>query len=50
MTIVEAISKGMFVFGFNDSTMDEYIENDSVRKKKWRIETLLLLNLRYDNS
>ena len=28
MTIVEAISKGMFVFGFNDSTMDEYIEND----------------------
>ena len=30
MTIVEAISKGMFVFGFNDSTMDEYIENNSL--------------------
>tara|TARA_Y100000294_G_C8457872_1_gene297349 strand:- start:3 stop:812 length:810 start_codon:yes stop_codon:yes gene_type:complete len=30
MTIVEAISKGMFVVGYNDSTMNEYISDKKV--------------------
>ena len=30
ITIVEAISKGMFVVGFDDSTMNEYIPNNKI--------------------
>ena len=30
ITIVEAISKGMFVVGYNDSTMNEYISDKKV--------------------
>tara|TARA_Y100000590_G_scaffold459863_1_gene617963 strand:- start:1453 stop:2511 length:1059 start_codon:yes stop_codon:yes gene_type:complete len=29
MALVEAISKGMYVVGYNDSTMNEYIENEN---------------------
>jgi hypothetical protein len=30
ITIVEAISKGMFVVGYNDSTMNEYVSDEKV--------------------
>jgi len=30
MTIVEAISKGMFIVGYNDSTMNEYISDEKI--------------------
>jgi len=30
MSIVEAISKGMYIVGFNDATMNEYIENNKI--------------------
>ena len=30
LTIVEAISRGMFIVGYNDSTMNEYISNKKV--------------------
>ncbi len=30
MSIVEAISKGIFIVGYNDSTMNEYISNDKI--------------------
>ena len=31
ITIVEAISKGMFVVGYNDSTMNEYVSDKESR-------------------
>ena len=30
MTIVEAISRGMFIVGYNDSTMNEYISDNKI--------------------
>lgn len=30
MSIVEALSKGMYIIGFNDSTMDEYITDEKI--------------------
>ena len=30
MTIVEAISRGMFIIGYNDSTMNEYINESNI--------------------
>ena len=30
MSIVEAVSKGIFLVGYNDSTMNEYISNNKI--------------------
>ena len=52
ITIVEAISKGMFVVGYNDSTMNEYVSDKKVgfifdEKKTEKINTKDIIENRW---
>ena len=47
MSIVEALSKGMYIVGYNDSTMNEYVTNEKIgylfdnNAKKINIQNIL---------
>ena len=49
ISIVEAISKGLYIIGYNDATMNEYIKNDKIgylfnKQNRKKINTQKILN------